>query len=88
MQGLTSDSQVDSAHHAPVGAESTVIILNGEIHRVDQSSTLTDLVEALNLSQKAIAVAVNRTIMARHRWGEYRLQTQDQVDVVRAIGGG
>jgi sulfur carrier protein len=68
--------------------EIIVIVLNGEPHQVSPSSTLTDLVEALNLSQKAIAVAVNRTIIARHQWGEYQLQAQDQVDVVRAIGGG
>ena len=64
------------------------ITLNGSAHQVDERYSVADLVAALNLSQQAIAVAVNRSIIARQKWADHHLQAHDQVDVVRAIGGG
>ncbi|MDY7539224.1 sulfur carrier protein ThiS [Undibacterium sp. RTI2.1] len=66
----------------------TPIVLNGEPYQFDRAQTLAGLIETLNLSGQAIAVAVNRQIVARSHWSSYYLQAQDQVDVVRAIGGG
>ncbi|MES2106930.1 MAG: sulfur carrier protein ThiS [Pseudomonadota bacterium] len=64
------------------------IELNGAAHQVDEELSLSALVSALGLSNQAIAVAVNRQIIARSLWQMHMLQTQDKVDVVRAIGGG
>ena len=65
-----------------------IIILNGEVYQLAQGQTLAGLVDALQLSGQAIAVAVNRQIIARAQWQDQLLQAQDKVDVVRAIGGG
>lgn len=64
------------------------IELNGAAHQLNEGATLHELIAALNLSGQAIAVAVNRQIIARPRWQEHSLQARDKVDVVRAIGGG
>lgn len=64
------------------------IVLNGTPHRLGVQQTVAALVAQLNMSDKAIAVAVNRNVIARQRWEEYQLQSHDVVDVVRAIGGG
>ena len=64
------------------------IELNGEPYRLENSATLQDLVAALDLSGKALAVAVNRQVVPRQRWSEHSLQAADKVDIVRAIGGG
>lgn len=64
------------------------IVLNGTAHQLPAAQTVAQLVATLNLSQQAIAVAVNRNIVARAQWDQYQLQAQDQVDVVHAIGGG
>lgn len=63
------------------------IQLNGEKRQLT-SAVLADLIAGLNLSQQAIAVAVNRQIIPKSRWAEHQLQVDDKVDVVRAIGGG
>ncbi len=63
------------------------IQLNGEKRQL-ASVLLADLIAELNLSQQAIAVAVNRQIIPRSQWAEHQLQVDDKVDVVRAIGGG
>ena len=64
------------------------IELNGAIHTVTEQQSISELVAALALSHQSLAVAVNREVVPRHRWGERILQASDRVDVVRAIGGG
>lgn len=64
------------------------IELNGAPHQVPARQTLHQLVDALQLSGQALALAVNRSVVPRQQWPERVLQAQDKVDIVRAIGGG
>ena len=64
------------------------IILNGDPCQIEEGPNLECLVDSLQLPNLAIAVAVNRKIMARRTWMHCVLQPADQVEVVRAIGGG
>jgi sulfur carrier protein len=66
----------------------TEIILNGAPHQVAPEATLADLIEALALSDQALALAVNRSVVPRQQWAGRGLQPGDRVDVVHAIGGG
>jgi sulfur carrier protein len=68
---------------------STISIeLNGEIRTISDSDNVQDLVDALSLTNQAVAVAVNREVVPRAKWREYRFAVGDKVDIVRAIGGG
>ena len=64
------------------------IILNGDPCQIEDGWNLEQIIDSLQLPNLAIAVAVNRKIMARKTWMHYILQPADQVEVVRAIGGG
>ena len=64
------------------------IELNGAPHVLSEPASLQGLVESLGLSGQAVALAVNRRVVPRERWTETALRARDQVDVVRAIGGG
>jgi sulfur carrier protein len=64
------------------------IILNGAERQLAATSNVAVLVEELQLSDKTIAIAINRQIIPRSRWNEQMLANADQVEVVRAIGGG
>ena len=64
------------------------IELNGAPHAAPEGGTLADLVAALDLAGKGLAIAVNREVVPRQQWPHRRLQEQDRVDIVRAIGGG
>ncbi len=64
------------------------IELNGEPRTVGAGLTVQDLVAELALAGKACAVAINREVVPRQQWSERRLQAEDRVDIVRAIGGG
>jgi sulfur carrier protein len=64
------------------------IELNGVPHPIAENQNLQDLIAALELSNKALAVAVNREVVPRQLWPQRMLQARDRVDIVRAIGGG
>lgn len=64
------------------------IKLNGEPRQVEDGCTLQDLISSLQLPNRALAVAVNRKVITRQKWGDCVLQSSDQVELVRAIGGG
>ena len=65
-----------------------VIELNGESHSVEHTHTVQDLINALSLTNQALAIAVNREVVPRAQWATHRFSEGDKVDVVRAIGGG
>ena len=64
------------------------IELNGEPRAVGDSDSVQDLIDALSLTNQALAVAVNREVVPRARWREHHFAHGDKVDLVRAIGGG
>lgn len=65
-----------------------VIELNGESRSVAKDHSVHDLVNALSLTNQALAIAVNREVVPRAQWATHRFSDGDKVDVVRAIGGG
>ncbi|MEW7849001.1 sulfur carrier protein ThiS [Massilia aurea] len=66
----------------------TPIEVNGAPCSVPAGQTLCGLLVQLDLDGQGMALAVNREVVPRQQWSTRRLQTQDRVDIVRAIGGG
>jgi len=66
----------------------TQIDVNGAPCSVPAGQTLSGLLEQLGMPAQGIALAVNREVVPRQQWLERRLQQNDKVDIVRAIGGG
>ena len=64
------------------------IELNGEARTIADSDSVQNLIDALSLTNQALAVAVNREVVPRSKWREHRFVSGDKVDVVKAIGGG
>jgi sulfur carrier protein len=64
------------------------IVLNGEEKTLDGPPTVAQLLVQLGLSERRVAVEVNREIVPRSRHAEHMLRERDQVEVVFAIGGG
>ncbi|MGX9776203.1 sulfur carrier protein ThiS [Janthinobacterium sp. TB1-E2] len=64
------------------------ITLNGAPYQVPPGQTLDQLIATLSLENQALALAVNRNVVPRKAWQGQVLQVQDQVEIVRAIGGG
>jgi sulfur carrier protein len=64
------------------------ILLNGEEKRLASAVTVTQLLDEMGLAGRRVAVEINREIVPRSRHAEHRLQDNDRVEVVFAIGGG
>ncbi len=64
------------------------IELNGEARELSDGYCVQDLIDALSLTNQALAIAVNREVVPRARWREHKFTGGDKVDIVRAIGGG
>ena len=64
------------------------LTINGKERELDGPTNLVDYIESLNVNLKSIAVAHNGTVLRREELGSVTLSQGDQVDIVRAVGGG
>lgn len=64
------------------------IILNGDQRKVADKSSLSQLIDDLQLSGKRLAIEVNREIIPKSEHDTYILKDGDRVELVHAIGGG
>ena len=67
---------------------SVTVQVNGEATPLDDGATVADLVAALGLEPRGIAVAVAGEVVTRRTWGERRLAAGDQVEVLQVAQGG
>lgn len=64
------------------------IIVNGTRRTVPADYTAAQLVEALALGGRRIAMEVNEEIVPRSRYPQYRFTPGDRIEIVHAVGGG
>ncbi len=65
------------------------LIVNGAVQRIDPPpASIADLVRALNLEGKRIAVELNGQIVPKSRHSDTRINAGDRLEVVAAVGGG
>ena len=65
------------------------LTVNGVVHRLDPApGTIADLVHALNLEGKRIAVERNGEIVPRSLHAATAVAAGDRLEVVVAVGGG
>lgn len=64
------------------------LIVNGERKRLDNARTVRELVLALGLGEKAVAVEVNQRVVSRRDHETTTLHDGDRVEIVTLVGGG
>ncbi|OGI69974.1 MAG: thiamine biosynthesis protein ThiS [Candidatus Muproteobacteria bacterium RBG_16_60_9] len=64
------------------------IFLNGETKTVGDALTVSQLLHELGLGERRVAVEINQEIVPRSRHAAHRLQRDDRIEVVFAVGGG
>jgi sulfur carrier protein len=62
--------------------------VNGQEREMANGATVAQLLAALDVRAEAVAVAVDRQIVPRSRHHEEVLTEGQQVEIVRAVGGG
>jgi thiamine biosynthesis protein ThiS len=64
------------------------IYVNGTPHSLDARVSLRELVIALDLEGKRIAIEVNQDLVPRSHFPDHQLRDQDRVEIIHAVGGG
>jgi len=64
------------------------LLLNGEERDVADVVTIADLVAALGLDARKVAVERNLEIAPRSTYGDTQLAEGDRIEIVTFIGGG
>ncbi|HVE51363.1 MAG TPA: sulfur carrier protein ThiS [Casimicrobiaceae bacterium] len=64
------------------------VVLNGAARNVPDTTTIVELVRALGLEGKRIAVERNGDIIPRSLHQQTRLAEGDRLEIVGAVGGG
>ena len=64
------------------------VVVNGEARQLPEGMTIAQLLEAMSLTGKRLAVEVNLEIVPRSTHGAHQLRDGDRVEIVHAIGGG
>jgi sulfur carrier protein len=62
--------------------------VNGKQIELEGPTLLTDYLETLGVSQRAVAVEHNRVILERDAYATTTLRDGDVVEIVRMVGGG
>lgn len=64
-------------------------VINGQAQRLDPApATVADLVRALKLEGKRIAIECNGEIVPKSRYAQTTVAAGDRLEVVAAVGGG
>ena len=64
------------------------ISFNGEPHDVDETTTISKILEHFEIDRRQVAVEVNLEIVPRADLDKYVLQEGDRIEVVTLVGGG
>ena len=65
-----------------------VVQVNGVDRQLDEGTTLAELLAELVLDRDGIAVAVERRVVPRSQHPQTVLAEGQQVEIIRAVGGG
>jgi sulfur carrier protein len=64
------------------------LVVNGQPRQIASGATVKDLIAALGLAGKPVAVERNREVVPRGKHGETPLAAGDRIEVVTFVGGG
>ena len=62
--------------------------VNGQVQRLEPGANIAQLLDALELAGKRVAVEKNGEIVPRSRYSDTRLAEGDALEIVVAVGGG
>jgi thiamine biosynthesis protein ThiS len=64
------------------------ITVNGKPRDAAENTTVAELLVELQLSNKPVAVEVNRILVPRQKHSDHRLAQGDTLEIVTLVGGG
>ena len=65
-----------------------LVHINGKPKEVPSQLTISSLLQQLGLSFPHIAVAVNLEVVPRSQHAGHKIQNNDKIEIIQAVGGG
>ncbi|MCB9426942.1 MAG: sulfur carrier protein ThiS [Flavobacteriales bacterium] len=62
--------------------------VNDTVHSIAVDSSIVDLLSQLEISANGIAIAIDQQIIPQSEWGNYKLQDQQNILLIKATQGG
>ncbi len=64
------------------------IFINGKVSEVKKNINIQDILRMNNISDKNIVVEINRTIISKMYWDDTKIEENDKIEIITAVGGG
>ncbi|KFX72176.1 MAG: hypothetical protein FF85_01995 [alpha proteobacterium QL1] len=64
------------------------IQLNGQIHKLETSLSIEQLLNKLLIDKKKVAVELNKSVVPKQKYSSIKITNEDVVEIVTFIGGG
>lgn len=64
------------------------ILINGKKFFSETDLTISEFLKKNNISENNIVVEINKEIITKNLWGKYKLNNNDKVEIITAVGGG
>jgi sulfur carrier protein len=74
-----------SRREAAVNVE---VVVNGDVKKLVNGASVSELLATLDLTGRRVAVAVNREIILRSTFPDIQLADGDRIEILEAVGGG
>ena len=64
------------------------ILINGKVYEVKKNINIQDILRMNNISNENIVVEINRTVISKKYWDDTRIEENDRIEIITAVGGG
>ena len=62
--------------------------INGEVEEIPDNSSVEEVLTSRKLIKGTVVIELNGEIIRRDRWASLRLNSEDNLELIRMIGGG
>ena len=64
------------------------IVLNGKKFTINKKDTINILLKKIDIKSSKVAIEVNKVVIPKEKYRDFKFKKNDKVEVVTFIGGG
>ena len=64
------------------------IFINGKVSEVKKNINIQDILRMNNINDENIVVEINKTVISKKYWHDTRIEENDKIEIITAVGGG
>ena len=64
------------------------IVLNGKKFSINEKDTINILLKKIDIKASKVAIEVNKVVIPKEKYRDFKFKKNDKVEVVTFIGGG